>query len=213
MSLIITGTDTHVGKTVVSALLLLRYASRQPWYWKPVATGARHRDSFSIDRWTDAPVIEEGYLYHPPVSPHLAARRARRPVDPAGLVRSYRMMDALPLVIEGIGGALVPLTDDGYLFADLARALRLPCLVVARSTLGTINHTLLTLEALRRRRVPIAGVVFNGPPDAENRNAVERFGRTRVMGQVPPLGRLTAARLRRAARRFDARGRLRRLLA
>jgi dethiobiotin synthase len=213
MSLIVTGTDTGVGKTVVSALLLLRYAGRQPRYWKPVATGAASRDSSSIDRWTEAPVIAERYLYHPPVSPHLAARRARRPIDPAGIVHACRMLEGWPLVIEGIGGALVPLTDRGFLFADLCRALRLPCLVVARSTLGTINHTLLTLEALRTRRVSVAGVVFNGPPDRENRRAVERFGRTRVLAQVPPLGRLSAAALRRAARRFDPRGALERHLA
>lgn len=212
MALVVTGTDTGVGKTVVSALLLLRYASRGPWYWKPVATGARERDSFSINRWTDAPVVVERYLYDPPVSPHLAARLARRPIRPDAIVRRFREIRRDALVVEGIGGALVPLTSAGFLFADLARALRLPCVVVARSTLGTINHTLLTLEALRARHVPIAGIVLNGPSNPGNRRAVERFGRTRVLAHVPPLGRLSPAGLRRAARRFDPRGRLGRFL-
>jgi dethiobiotin synthetase len=117
------------------------------------------------------------------------------------------------LIIEGIGGLLVPLTAHGYLFADLVRDMHLPCLLVARSTLGTINHTLLSLEALERRGIKTAGVVLNGPRSPENRAAIERFGRTSVVAEIEPLRPLGPAAVARAARRFDRRARLGRLLA
>jgi dethiobiotin synthetase/malonyl-CoA O-methyltransferase len=214
MSLLITGTDTSVGKTVVSALILLRYREEGVAYWKPVATGAgTERDSSNIRRWTHAEILPESYLFRPPVSPHLAARRAGRRIDPNVILQAWsahRRNGASPLVIEGIGGVLVPFDMRGYFLADLARDLRLPALVVARSTLGTINHTLLTLETLRRRRVSIAGVVLNGPPNLENRRAIERLGRTRVVGEVRPLRAVSAASLARAARAFDLSGSLQR---
>jgi malonyl-CoA O-methyltransferase len=98
---------------------------------------------------------------------------------------------------------LVPLTDQGYLLADLLLEMRLPCLLVALSTLGTINHTLLTLEAMRARGLGIAGVVLNGPLNPENRLAIERFGEVEVIGEVPRLEPLTAETMRSEALRFD----------
>jgi dethiobiotin synthetase/malonyl-CoA O-methyltransferase len=217
MSLLITGTDTNVGKTVVSALVLLRYRALGVAYWKPVATGAAHeRDSRRIRSWTKVEILPESYLFRPPISPHLAARLAKKRVDPRIIrqaLTGYQHNGGSPLVVEGIGGALVPFNERGYFLADLARDLKLSALVVARSTLGTINHTLLTLETLRRRRVPIAGVVLNGPPNPENRRAIERLGRTRVISELRPLRRLSGDSLQRAARRFDPGGLLRRYFA
>nr|HRQ81156.1 AAA family ATPase [Azospirillaceae bacterium] len=91
-----------------------------------------------------------------------------------------------PLVAEGAGGLLVPLSDGAYM-VDVAEKLELPVVLTARSGLGTINHTLLSLEALRRRRVPVAGVVMNGPLNPGNREAIERFGRVRVLAEIPQL--------------------------
>lgn len=221
MSLIITGTDTGVGKTVASAVILARHGRRLPLaYWKPVASGTGEGlDSDFVRRAAGdrCDVLPERYAFAAPVSPHLAARLAGQQIDPeailAALVEHGLAARARSLVIEGIGGLLVPLTEGGYLFADLAREMSLPCVVVARSTLGTINHTLLTLEALRRRSLELAGVVLVGPPNAENRAAIERFGAARVIGEIPPLGRLGPAAIQRAARSFDRRGRLGRYLA
>src|SRR6185503_7417850 len=167
----------------------------------------------NVRAWTGAEILPESYLFRPPVSPHLAARRAGKRIDSRIILQalaSHRRNGNTPLVIEGIGGVLVPLNARGYFLADLARDLRIPALVVARSTLGTINHTLLTLETLRRRRVPIAGVVLNGPPNAESRRAIERLGGVPVLGEVPRLRQVGPASLARAAKAFDRRGRLRR---
>lgn len=219
MSLAVVGTDTEVGKTVVSAALLLRLAGkRRLAYWKPIATGAgAGRDTETVAgllgaRRAAVDILPEAYLFDAPLSPHLAARRAGRELEPALVIRAFadhRTADPLrALIVEGVGGLLVPLTEQGALLADLLAELGLPCLVVARSTLGTINHTLLTLEAARARGLRVAGVVLNGPSDLENRRAIERFGHVEVLGELPRLESLNPATLAEAARRLDPEGRL-----
>ena len=120
----------------------------------------------------------EGYLFREPLSPHLAARLEGAAIDPdhllAELARHRAESPGRALVVEGAGGLLVPLTGD-LLLIDLLAAAGLPCLLVALAGLGTINHTLLSLEALRRRGLEVAGVVMNGPPDPENGAAIERY--------------------------------------
>ncbi len=211
VSLAVIGTDTGVGKTIVSALLLARYGARVPVaYWKPVATGGVEGSDTAIVRRLAGhrcTILPEHRAFGPPVSPHLAARRAGSPIDPRRLRRAAAGHLKGPvgngIVVEGIGGLLVPLTDGGYFFADLLEAVRLPCLLVARSTLGTISHTLLTLEALRARGLRLIGVVLNGPRNLENRRAIERFGHTRVVASVQPIVPLDRQSLSRAAKRFD----------
>ncbi len=205
-ALAVVGTDTGVGKTVACAVLLTRWAAHQPAYWKPVATGARdERDTDTIRRLCppEIEILPESYLLAEPLSPHLAARREGATIDPgrllADLLSHRATLAGRPLVVEGAGGVLVPLTDDGYLLADLLAAAALPCLVVARSTLGTINHTLLTLEALRSRKIQVKGVVLNGPRNPDNRHAIERFGAIQVVGELPPLPMLTPAAISAAA--------------
>ena len=117
------------------------------------------------------------------------------------------------LVIEGIGGLLVPVTEAGYLLADLCRDMHLPCLVVAQSTLGTINHTLLTLEALRSRSLEIAGVVLSGPRNRENRAAIEKFGKADIISELDEVSPLNRTGVLRAAEGFDRAGKLREYLA
>jgi len=103
---------------------------------------------------------------------------------------------------------LVPVTENGYLLTNLLEDLSLPALVIARSTLGTINHTLLTLEALRARDIEIAGVVLNGPKNRENRRAIERYGEIEVISEIEPIPRLGRKSIETAARRFDTRAKL-----
>jgi malonyl-CoA O-methyltransferase len=212
----VVGTDTGVGKTVVSALLAAAWASREPVaYWKPVATGGYpgdpDRDAAIVGRLLgpEVQVLPETYLFPDPLSPHLAARLVGATIEPARLLAELASHRAggRALVVEGVGGLLVPLTDDGYLLADLLVAARLPCLLVARSTLGTINHTLLSLEALRARDLAVAGAVLVGPFNPANRRAIERLGRVAVVAEIPPLT-LDRAGIAAAARDFDPEGRL-----
>lgn len=217
MSLFVTGTGTGVGKTVVGAVLLARFGKELPLgYWKPVATGSgepEERDVEAVRRLAGhrCRVAPELYLFRDPLSPHLAARLDGARIDPARLSAEILRLDRDPeraWVIEGAGGLHVPLNDEGYLLSDLLRDVEVPCLLVARSGLGTINHTLLSLEALRARGIPVAGVVLNGPGNPENRRAIEAFGKVAVAGEVEPIDPLDREGVEAAAARFDPEGTL-----
>ncbi|MBI2241935.1 MAG: dethiobiotin synthase [Magnetospirillum gryphiswaldense] len=178
----VTGTDTGIGKTLVSAWLAHHWRAE---YWKPIQTGATEdSDSDTVAALApSARIHPPAHVFQAPLSPHAAARREGAVITLDGL----KLPDTDgPLVVEGAGGILVPLNDTA-LTVDWVETLGLPVLVVARSGLGTISHTLLTLEALKRRHVPILGVVMNGPPNADNRAAIEHFGGTRVLAEIPPL--------------------------
>ncbi|HLJ02300.1 MAG TPA: dethiobiotin synthase [Solirubrobacteraceae bacterium] len=187
--LFVTGTDTGVGKTVVTAAIVaaLRAGGRDAIGLKPVVTGT---DEPAESGWppdhellaavSDAAVNEVNFAaYGPPVSPHLAAELSGRRIDPTELttaIRNEARRHALTIV-EGVGGLLVPITD-GYDVRDLAAELRLPLIVVARSGLGTINHTLLTMEAARAHGLEVAAVVLNRFPRAPV--AIERSNRETI---------------------------------
>jgi dethiobiotin synthetase len=188
----VTGTDTDVGKTVVAAWLVARLGA---CYWKPVQAGAEpETDSQIVRRLSGASpdrILPEAYVLAEPIAPHEAARRAGIAIDMAKL--DPPPCDG-PLVVEGAGGLMVPLDDQSFVI-DLARELELPLILVARSTLGTINHTLLSLEAIRRRGLPLAGVVVNGPETPHNRAAIERYGKVEVIAEIPWLEQVTPATL------------------
>ena len=188
----VTGTDTDVGKTVVAAWLVARLGA---CYWKPVQAGTDpETDSATVRRLAGVAqdrILPEAYVLPEPLSPHEAARRAGLAIDMAKLVPPA--CDR-PLVVEGAGGLMVPLNENSYVI-DLARELDLPLILVARSTLGTINHTLLSLEAIRRRGLPLAGVVMNGPETPHNRAAIERYGRVEIIAEIPRLDRVTLSSL------------------
>ncbi|MGB6345823.1 MAG: dethiobiotin synthase [Methyloceanibacter sp.] len=188
----VTGTDTNVGKTLVSVWLLTHLDA---CYWKPVQAGTEpETDSATVRRLAEIPadrIVPEAYVLPEAMAPHEAARRAGIRIDMTKLVppRSERL-----LVVEGAGGMLVPLDDESYVI-DLAAELHLPVILVARSTLGTINHTLLSLEALRRRGLPLAGIVISGPETPHNRAAIERYGQVDVIAEIPWLPAVTRASL------------------
>jgi dethiobiotin synthetase len=184
----VTGTDTNVGKTVVAAWLVRKLDA---CYWKPVQAGTLpETDSAIVRRLADVPrerILPEAYVLPEAIAPHEAARRAGISIDMAKL--DPPACDR-PLVVEGAGGLMVPLTEDAYVI-DLATELHLPIVLVSRSTLGTINHTLLSLEAIRRRGLPLAGVVINGPETPHNRAAIERYGQVEVIAEIPWLDAVT----------------------
>jgi dethiobiotin synthase len=192
--LFVTGTDTNVGKTLLSALLV---AALDAIYWKPIQTGASEgTDRKTVMQWADIAedrTLPESYCFDPPVSPHLAAEAAGVQINLSD-VRQSALRSQRALVVEGAGGILVPI-NDSELMIDLARRLALPVVVASRTALGTINHTLLTVRALRAGGLAVRGVVMIGPPNADNERSIERYGEIPVIGRIPWLAKIDRAAL------------------
>ncbi len=190
----ITGTDTDVGKTLFAAGLAAQLGAR---YWKPVQAGLEDEtDSEVVARLSGgrAQVLPEAYRLTTPCSPHEAARIDGVTIDPS---RMALPAGDGPLVVEGAGGVLVPLRDD-LVSADQFARWGLPVVLVARTSLGTINHSLLSLEALRARKIAVHGIVFSGTSNPASEAAIVKLGAVRHLGRLPwiePLsaGTLTAA--------------------
>lgn len=187
-SLFVTGTDTNVGKTLLSALLV---AALDAIYWKPIQTGAAEgTDRQTVIRLaeiSESQTIPESYCFDPPVSPHLAAEASGVKIDLAR-IRVPAKFDK-PVIAEGAGGILVPI-NDSQLMLDLASHLGFPILIAARAALGTINHTLLTVRALRCAKMSIMGVVMIGSRNKDNERSVEQFGAVAVVGWIPWLDKI-----------------------
>lgn len=188
----VTGTDTNTGKTVACAYLM-RVLDAD--YWKPVQSGLDgETDTETVRRLTGLPAERfhrSAYELRAPLSPHEAARRESIAIslDAFELPRTSRA-----IIVEGAGGVLVPLNGEA-LMIDLMAALGLPVILVARTTLGTINHTLLSLEALRTRRIAVAGVILSGEPNRANRMAIETYGKVGVLAELPMIAPLDAQTL------------------
>jgi dethiobiotin synthetase len=199
--LVIAGTDTNVGKTVVSAALAAALGAA---YWKPIQSGlAGETDSQTVSRLGRLPadrILRSVHSLALPASPHIAARREGVEIRQRQLV----IPDTPgPLVIETAGGLMVPLSPR-LLQIDVIADWQLPVVLVARTALGTINHTLLSLEALRRRRVPVQGVAFVGGPQPEVEATIVAMGRVRRLGRLPRIRRLDADKLAAAfAKNFE----------
>ena len=196
LRLVVCGTDTDVGKTVISALLV---QGLNAVYWKPVQSGLegggdRQRVTSLInlpsDRW-----ISETYAFQAAVSPHWAAEREDICIDPTRLTLPHT--GNRPLVIETAGGLHVPLTREWQQIDQLQQWM-LPVVLVARSGLGTLNHTLLSLEALRNRKIPVIGLILNGPIHADNPRTLAEIGDVPVLAELPPLHPLNSETLKDA---------------
>ncbi len=200
MTIIVTGTDTDIGKTVFAAGLTAALGAR---YWKPVQAGlADGSDAASVVTLgvTADRVVPEAYRLTTPCSPHLAAEIDGVTIDPKRLVLPE--VDG-PLVVEGAGGVMVPVTRD-LIFADLFARWGKPVVLVARTGLGTINHSLLSIEALRNRGVPILGIAFVGDAVEDSEATIAALGKVRRLGRLRRLDPLNAATLAEAfAANFD----------
>jgi dethiobiotin synthetase len=192
---IITGTDTGIGKTIFAAALAQAVGAA---YWKPVQAGLdRETDTQIVARLTghaSGLFIPEAYRLTLPASPHAAAAHENISIDPEKL--------KLPciegsLIVEGAGGVLVPLKRD-LAFADVFARWNKPVVLCARTALGTINHTLLSLEALRFRNVPVHGVVFIGDEESETIATIAKIGRIKVLGRLPFLAQVNGELLSQA---------------
>lgn len=193
-AIIVTGTDTDIGKTVFAAGLTARLNAT---YWKPIQSGLEgETDRQTVARLTGRPTLPEAAVFRLPASPHIAAAAEGRRIDETGLI-----LPALrPLVVEGAGGLMVPLNDDATML-DLFARWRAPVILCARTSLGTINHSLLSLMALAARGIPVLGVAFIGDPEPEVETTIARIGGARHLGRLPRLATLTPETLRTA---FDA---------
>jgi len=195
----VTGTGTGVGKTFVSAILVAGLSAR---YWKPLQSGLHEKtDTAWVQEMTGLPsshFYPETYRFRFPLSPHVAAEKDGVRID-------LELMD-LPqtlgghLIVEGAGGIMVPLNEH-HLMLDLMKKLQLPILLVAESGLGTINHTLLSLEMLKNHSLQVLGVVMNGPRNPENRKAIEHYGNTAVCAEIEPLECVDKVTLKNTFRR------------
>jgi len=184
--LFITGTDTGVGKTVLSAILT---AGLRGFYWKPIQSGL---DEITDTEWViqktglpESHFFHETYRLHLPLSPHVSALHDGIRID----LDSFHVPEIIEpdhLIIEGAGGVMVPLNEKD-LMTDLMKRIDAPVLLVSRSSLGTVNHTLLSLEQLRREGIEVMGVIINGPGNLENRETIEYYGKTRVLAEIEPL--------------------------
>jgi dethiobiotin synthetase len=197
MRIIVTGTDTGIGKTVFAAGLT-RFLDGI--YWKPIQAGLEgETDSAVVRRLTGlgaARVLPEAWVLNTPASPHLAAERDGVTIDPDALV--LPAVDR-PLIIEGAGGLLVPVTRK-VLQIDVFARWGAPVVLCARTGLGTLNHTLLSLEALRRRGLTVLGVALIGDKHPDNERTLAEFGEVPLLGRLPRLDPLTAETLEAAFR-------------
>ncbi|MFK0298039.1 dethiobiotin synthase [Brevundimonas sp. NPDC090276] len=196
-TVIVTGTDTGIGKTVFSAGLTRALGAT---YWKPVQSGLEEAtDSATVAHLSGRPVLPEAYRLQLPASPHLSAEAEGVEID---IARLTPPPVEGPLVIEGAGGLMVPLTRQ-HLFLDVIAGWTAPVVLVARTSLGTINHSLLSLAALRSMGCTVAGVAFVGDEMADSRRAITEMGQVRDLGRLPFLADLTPGALAAAFGAID----------
>lgn len=189
---IITGTDTDIGKTVCAAMLT---RALNATYWKPVQSGMEGTvDTRRVQKLTELPdeyFLPESYIFSEPLSPHRSAELDNAEIN----VDSLTLPEVnTPLIIEGAGGLMVPLTRKNLLI-NLFKNWNLPVILCARTGLGTINHTLLSLEALWSRNIPVKGLVFIGEENADNMNTIAEFSGTEILGYIPILEEINATAL------------------
>jgi dethiobiotin synthase len=182
-------------------------------YWKPIQTGIEiDDDTRTVDelgQCRDEEVFRAGIRLPRPLAPYLSARLSGTRISIADVMKRVKEEpDTVRWVVEGAGGVHVPINESESMI-DLMAMLGLPVLIVARSSLGTINHTLLTIEALRRRTLNIAGVVMVGPKNADNRDAIANYGCMTVIDEMLPFPDLTGKTLGAwATSEFDTQGML-----
>ncbi|MBT8153765.1 dethiobiotin synthase [Epibacterium ulvae] len=184
-TVVVTGTDTGIGKTVVSAGLTQALGAT---YWKPVQSGlAEETDTQAVARLTGQPILPETYRLQVPASPHLSAEAEGVTIDPSQLTLP---VGKGPFVVEGAGGVMVPLSRD-TLYLDLFARWQAPVVLCARTALGTINHSLLSLRALRAAQVPVVGIIFVGETTPDVEDTICSFGAVAHLGCLPHLAEVT----------------------
>jgi dethiobiotin synthase len=203
----ITGTDTDIGKTVVAALLTKGLGA---CYFKPIQSGTdQGSDTDTVRHMTGLPrehFFPPAYSFKAPLSPHLAAQKEHVHIDLSTITlpdQRNKPLAGSHLVVEGAGGLMVPL-NNRELMIDLIQHLRIPVLLVAANRLGTINQTLLSLQALALRSIPVMGVILNLGTNDDHARAIAHFGRVPILAQIPRLDSLAPHALATCFNRYFA---------
>ena len=187
--LIICGTDTDIGKTIVSSFFV---QGLQGVYWKPIQSGTEEgTDTKTVSKLLNLNAnryLPEVYKFRAPVSPHWAAEKESMVIEQKNL--TLPVLNKL-LIIETAGGLMVPL-NRSWLQIDQLKVWGAPIILVARTGLGTLNHTLLSLEALKNRNINVLGIVLNGPPHDDNPKTLEQFGDTKILASLPIFDEVSA---------------------
>lgn len=202
MNIFVTGTDTSVGKTLISSVLCLKLGWK---YWKPIQSGSiEPTDSNWVRKFVNPRnVLKEIYCLRRPLSPQTSSEMEGVRIELDPILGAAKNLDKT--VVEGAGGLLVPINRD-FLIIDLIQKLEVRPLLVARSGLGTINHTLLSLEAFRNRGIEPIGVVMIGDKNRSNKNSIESYGKIQVLGEVPMLSTINQTVLVEAGKLINLNG-------
>lgn len=192
MQYFITGTDTNIGKTLVAAILTL---ATRGYYWKPIQSGVATEmaDLDQVKALTQLPeahFLPSHYTLQAPLTPSQAAVLENKQIDLTQCSLATLSTTKSALFVEGAGGVYVPVTANACII-DYMQMLALPVIIVCRGTLGTINHTLLTIHALRQRNIAIKGIIFSGELHLPSQYEIECFGNVTTLMHVPSFATLT----------------------
>ena len=186
----ISGTDTNVGKTIVSAVLATKL---EAYYFKPIQCGLNKmnlKDSEVVKSLSNkAKILNELYFLKKPLSPFVAAKQEKKKIDVNKILQFVKNLKTKKLVIEGAGGLNVPINSN-YLMSDLCQKLNTPLILVSRTKLGTINHTLMSLEVIKKKKIKLLGIIFFGKKELETLETIKFFGKKILKKNIKILGRL-----------------------
>ncbi len=190
----ISGTDTNVGKTIVSAVLATKLEAH---YFKPIQCGLNKmnlKDSEVVKSLSNkAKILNELYFLKKPLSPFVAAKQEKKKIDVNKILQFVKNFKTKKLVIEGAGGLNVPINSN-YLMSDLCQKLNTPLILVSRTKLGTINHTLMSLEVIKKKKINLLGIIFFGKKELETLETIKFFGKKILKKNIKILGRLPVAK-------------------
>ncbi len=190
----ISGTDTNVGKTIVSAVLATKLEAH---YFKPIQCGLNKmnlKDSEVVKSLSNkAKILNELYFLKKPLSPFVAAKQEKKKIDVNKILQFVKNLKTKKLVIEGAGGLNVPINSN-YLMSDLCQKLNTPLILVSRTKLGTINHTLMSLEVIKKKKIKLFGIIFFGKKELETLETIKFFGKKILKKNIRILGRLPVAK-------------------
>lgn len=198
-SIFVTGIGTEVGKTVISAILV---EALQADYWKPIQAGdLDNSDAMKIQRWISNSLTRihpEAYRLRTPMSPHAAAEKDGIQIE----LPNIKLPNSQNfIIVEGAGGLFVPLNDKDDII-DLIQYLQMPVILVSKHYLGSINHTLLSIEALLHRNIPVAGLIFNGDENPSSESIIQQRSGVPILGRVGDLGEMNKDKVREWAERL-----------
>ena len=190
----ISGTDTNVGKTIVSAVLTTKLEAH---YFKPIQCGLNKmnlKDSEVVKSLSNkAKILNELYFLKKPLSPFVAAKQEKKKIDVNKILQFVKNLKTKKLVIEGAGGLNVPINSN-YLMSDLCQKLNTPLILVSRTKLGTINHTLMSLEVIKKKKIKLLGIIFFGKKESDTVETIKFFGKKILKKNIKILGRLPVAK-------------------